>query len=426
MSGSIRSASVLLVAAFLIMAASGALLTLIAVRLDAQVSELVIGAVSAAYFAGLTAGSLFAFHLIVRIGHIRAFTTFATVISASVLVYALGGDIALWGVCRFIDGFCMAGLFICMESWLNDRATPQTRGRLLALYMIAVYSGQAAGQALLSVPDAGGFVVFILVSLLFSAAVLPVALTRMTPPALPDISALGIRRLFAASPLGILGAITSGIVLGSLFSLGPVYASAQGLALSQTALFMGLAILGGVALQWPTGRLSDRIDRRRVILGVLAAIAAASLAMLAVQPTGAAALMVSGMAFGGVSFALYPLSVALTNDHLPPRDRVSGSGGLVLSYSAGATIGPLIASSAMAAMGSNGLFAVTALIPVLVFAFGLSALARQTAPAAHSPQDWQGQAPTTPASSSLEALEGTDVPSLPTVETLPQGEFEPT
>lgn len=425
MHGTMRSASVLLAAAFLIMAASGALLTLVAVRLDGSVSAPVIGAVSAAYFAGLTTGSLFAFHLIVRIGHIRAFTTFATVISASVLFYALSDQIVLWGLFRFVDGFCMAGLYICMESWLNDRATPQTRGRLLALYMIAIYSGQAAGQALLVMPDAGGLIVFILVSLLFSAAVLPVALTRMVPPALPDITSLGIGRLFAISPLGIAGAVTGGIILGSLFSLGPVYANASGFALSDTALFMGLAIVGGVALQWPTGRLSDRIERRVVILGTLVCVFATSLLMMVAGHFGAGAIMVAAMAFGGASFALYPLSVALTNDRVPAHDRVAASGGLVLSYSAGATIGPVLSSGVMAATGPTGLFGFTACAAALVFAFGLTAMARRPAPDTAERQDWRGQAPTTPASGSLEAAADVEIPLMPTVETIEPAELEP-
>lgn len=417
MLASLRSAHVLLVAAFLIMAATGALLTIVAVRLSASAPPFVVGLVSAGYFAGLTSGSLFAFRVILRIGHIRAFTTFATLISATVLAYPLHESAAAWMLWRFLDGFCMAGLYICMESWLNDRATPRSRGQLLAFYMIAIYCGQAAGQGLIVLPDETGFAIFIAISLLYSAAVLPVAMTRMVPPPLPDVVSLGFAQLWRTSPLGVAGTITSGMVLGALFALGPVFAGASGLSLSQTSLFMGVAIMGGVAMQWPAGRLSDRIERSRVILGVVAAIIVTSLAVAFAGPLGFGAALAAVALFGGASFALYPLCVALTNDRLPSSDRIGASGGLVLAYSAGATLGPLLASGIIARGGAEGLFAFTAAAAALVLIFGLTRRSESVHVPVSEQAPWQVQAQTTPASVPLDSLAEEEVPVLMTVET---------
>ncbi|MGQ4275020.1 MFS transporter [Terrihabitans sp. B22-R8] len=420
MPGSLRSASVLLAAAFLINAASGALLSLLALRLSAIAPPLVVGLVSAAYFAGLVAGALLAFHVVVRAGHIRAFASFATLSSASVLVYPMSDVVALWGGLRFIEGFCMAGLFICMESWLNDHATPATRGRLLAFYMSALYLGQALGQSVLNIPDPTGFVACIVISVLFSMAVLPVALTRMAPPPLPDVASMSLKRLYGVSPLGVIGAIGSGLVLGSLFTLGPVFAAAEGVDVPGTALFMGVAILGGVALQWPVGRLSDRLERRRVIAGVLVAIALASGAMLFSMPFGFFVLLATAALFGGAAFVLYPLCVALTNDYLARDQRVAASGGLVLAYSSGATFGPILSSGLMSGMGAGGLFVFTGLVALLVLGFGLWRIRVAAGVPVERQSTLQVQAPTTPAGVPLHVEERHAPPARQTVETVPE------
>jgi MFS family permease len=269
-----------------------------------------------------------------------------------------------------------------VESWLNNQAGPATRGKVLALYMICLYLGQAAGQLLLGFdtgPDEHR--VFMLVSILMSLAILPVVLTRQAPPALPDVASFAVRRLYAASPLGMVGTVASGLVLGSVYSLGPVFArGAAGLEAGGAAMFMSVLILGGVVLQWPLGRLSDTFDRRRVIIGILAALAAAAVPLLARE--GWWVLLAATALFGGFAFALYPLCVAHTNDHLARQERVAASGGLVLSYSAGATVGPLAASSAMSSFGDAGLFIFVASVAVAALIFGLwRMLAREPVPA---------------------------------------------
>ncbi|HEY0836346.1 MAG TPA: MFS transporter [Azospirillum sp.] len=353
-----------------LMLGNGALGSLIGLRLAAEAGPVVVGLVTTAYFGGVTAGSLYAYGVVARVGHIRAFSAFASVLSAASLAHALAADPLLWAALRLMEGFCMAGLFICVESWLNDKATNETRGQVLSLYMVTLYGAMAAGQQLLNLDDAGA-AVFMAVSILLSLALVPVALTRTTPPVLPDVSSFGLRRLYRASPLGVAGVFVSGAVSGAVYGLGPVFATASGFEVSGTALFMTVLILGGVALQWPFGRLSDRFDRRAVLVGLSAALVAASLAM--VEATGLHPLLMLGTAalFGGISFTLYPVSLAHTNDHVERADLVSASGGLILANSMGAILGPLLASAAMAGMGPRGLFAFTGAAALAATLYGL-------------------------------------------------------
>lgn len=370
----LRSVAALMVGVFLTMAGNGPLTTLISLRLEAaETARFAIGAVMAAYFAGLTLGSLFAHRVVLRAGHIRGFSAFASVLSATALAYPLVAHPLPWAALRLAEGFCMAGVLICVESWLNDRASSASRGKILALYMICLYLGQAAGQFLLGLDVGQGRPrVFILVSILLSLAVLPVALTRMTPPPLPEVASLSARRLYAASPLGIAGTVASGLILGAIYALGPVFArDLAGLDTSGAALFMSALISGGVLMQWPLGRLSDAFDRRQVIIATLAALTAAAAAVPFAARQGEVALFSAAALFGGFAFTLYPLCAAHTNDHLAREERIAASGGLVLAYSAGATAGPLAASATMPMLGAAGLFAFAAGVGAIGFVFGL-------------------------------------------------------
>lgn len=345
----------LLLAIFILMAGGGFMTSFVSVRLEAAGYRApIIGLVTTAYFVGLTIGSLRVTAVIERVGHIRTFSAVVSLLSASTLAYALGEDAAWWTLLRLVDGLCVAGVFVCLESWLNEQAEPATRGSVLAAYMIALYAGQAVGQYLLNLGGAA-MLPFVVASILMSLAVLPISLTRMASPVVGGQAKLAMKRLYAASPLGFVGVAITGLMLGAFYALGAVYAQRQGMALSQTALFMSGVIAGGVALQWPVGWLSDRYDRRRVIVGALlgAMVVAVLLAML--SPTGAA-LMMLGTLFGGLSFALYPLCVGHTNDHLEAPERVGASGGLVLVYSVGAALGPMTGSTAMLLLGPAGLF----------------------------------------------------------------------
>ncbi len=264
----------------------------------------------------------------------------------------------------------MAGVFVCLESWLNERAEPATRGGILAFYMIALYSGQAVGQFLLNLGNEWPSMPFIAASILLSLAIIPVALTRIPAPALPEGGIMRLSKLYGVSPLGFTGAAATGVMLGAFYGLGAVFARGVGLNTAGTALFMSTAILGGVALQWPLGRLSDIVDRRRVIVGTFAATLVICLGIFGFAD-GRHEMMLGGVLFGGACFALYPLCVAHTNDHLRSMQRVAASGGLVLIYSLGAAAGPLLGAAFIEISGPRGLFLCVGICAAALLAFAL-------------------------------------------------------
>ncbi|SCW88877.1 MFS transporter [Sphingosinicella microcystinivorans] len=400
----------LLLSIFMLMAGSGFLTTLISLRIErAGAGTIAIGVVATAYFVGLVIGAVRAGAIVRRVGHIRAFAAFVALLSASTLSYVLLGDPLMWACLRLIDGLCVAGVFICLESWLNDRADEQTRGSVLAAYMVALYSGQAIGQLLLGASGALPAIPFQIASILISLAIIPLCLTRSTAPVPDEPSGFSIRSLWSASPLGAMGAVSTGLMLGAFYGLGAVHVRRLGLDLTQTANFMMIVILGGVALQWPLGRLSDRYDRRGVIIGCFAATLAVSVA-LALLTSGGLLLMALGGLFGGLSFALYPLCVAHCNDRLFATERVAASSRLVLLYSIGAALGPVGAAIVMTLAGTTGLFLFVALCAVITLLFGIWRQAATEAVPVSEQQEFQIVPRTTPVASLLDPNTADDEP----------------
>lgn len=401
MIGSLLSVRTLLLAIFVLMAGSGFLSTLIAIRLEqGGHNSLVIGLAATAYFGGLAYGAMRVTPIISRIGHIRAFAAFVSIYSASSLTYAITDIPAIWMVLRFMDGFVMSGVFVCLESWLNRVAKPDNRSTILAAYMIALYAGQAIGQFLLNLQDNSPALPFMLSAILLSLAVLPVVLTPIEQPTIEKVAPFSLKRLFEASPLGFIGTLTTGVVLGAFYGLGAVFVQRIGMPLSQVALFTSCVIAGGVALQYPLGMLSDRFDRRRVIIGCM--FAGAALSAVLAMASGPAALFVPGALFGGFAFALYPLCVAHSNDHLDESERVGASSGLVLVYSAGAVAGPMLGSSAMSLLGPWGLFAAIGAVSLAAAIYGLWRTVVSTPVPSADQQDFQSLPRTTPMASVLE------------------------
>lgn len=404
MLSALRPVRSLLLAIFVLMAGAGFMATLVSLRLAGDGhSPLGIGLVGAAFFAGLTAGSLTVGRVIRRVGHIRAFAAFVCVLSASTLAYAIHQGMLFWAGLRLLDGLCVAGVYVCLESWLGDRSQPATRGAVLAGYMIALYTGQGLGQFLLNVSDDKPSMPFVVASMLTSLSILPIALTRSSSPTLGEHRPLSLGRLYAISPLGVAGAVVTGMVLGAFYGLGAVYVRRLGADVSWAALFMSAVIFGGVALQLPLGRLSDRFDRRGVIVGVFAAAAATS-AALALTTGPGPRLLLLGALFGGLTFALYPLCVAHANDHVSAEERVGASGGLVLVYSAGAAAGPLAGALAMMAAGQGGLFLFIAGCAALAVVFALWRLTVRPSPSQARQRSWVVQPGTTPMSAALDPL----------------------
>lgn len=365
--------SAVLASGLMLSCGNGLLGTLLGVRLAMVGTEaVVIGGIMSAYFGGLLIGSLYADRLIRRVGHIRSFAALASLLSAATLAHPFLPQAPVWGLLRLVEGFAVAGLFMCMESWLNDRAPNAFRGQVMSCYMIVVYAGLGVGQFLLLVESTEGFALFALSSVLLSVALVPLALTRYPAPELPSSNPFGFRRLMEISPLGVVGSFTSGIVLGAVYGLAPAYTQAIGMDTRGTAFFMAAVLFGGLLLQWPIGRLSDRFDRRWVIAAVALAGTVTSGGMILTAGGGEIVLLVTAVLFGGAIYLLYPLSVTHANDFIPAGDLVPASGGLLLAYSVGATIGPLVAAGTMSLTGTWGLFAITGVAGLAMAAFSVA------------------------------------------------------
>ena len=344
----------------------------------------VTGAIMAAYYFGLALGGLRSKRVIFRIGHIRAFAVFAALTASTTLAYAAFADPIAWLVLRIVNGFCIAGMTAAIESWLNTKSSNQTRGRVLSFYMMTFFLATALGQTLVNLADVAAPDLFMLAASLIMLALIPVAMTRLNEPNLSDSRVLNVRALFAASKVGVVGAGVAGLMVGSFYALGVVFAIKIGLSVSESALFMSVVVLGGLVFQIPIGILADRYDRRFVMAGVLMAvgIAWAALAGFIASALPYAALLVIGLAFGGAMSSVYPLCVAQTFDRLERRYYVAASGRLLMVYSVGATVGPLLASALMSVFGPSSFFLFEATVAVLyaVFVF-VHAMGRPSVPA---------------------------------------------
>ncbi|HET7922378.1 MAG TPA: MFS transporter, partial [Gammaproteobacteria bacterium] len=302
---------------------------------------------------------------------IRAFTAFAAFNTIVALLHALYQSALTWGLLRIACGIAMMGMYMVIESWLNERADTHVRGRVFSVYMVMTFAGLGGGQFLLDAGKEQPLTPFLLVAILFAACLIPVALTRAANPQPVERINLQLRKLFHAAPFGVWGCLGAGLANGAFYALGPTFGVREGLNVTQVAGFMGATILGGLALQWPIGALSDRFDRQRVIGALSFAVAAISLILAVTGGTLVFVLLIVGPVFGGLTFTLYPVAVAHANDHIEIADVVPASAALILCYSLGAMLGPLGAAAVMWVTGATGLFLFTALLSL---ALGVAAL----------------------------------------------------
>ena len=313
------------------------------------------GVVMASYFVGFLAGTRAATKAIAAVGHIRVFAALASMASTAALVHVLTITPVTWSLMRFTTGLCMAGLYVVVESWVNELATNANRGRLLALYMVVSMGGLAGGQFLLNLGDPRSFELFVMASVLISLALVPVSLSsRGAPPARTPIP-MSLRELARIVPTGLTISGLGGMAHGSLIGMGAVYATRAGLSPGQTALFMGAPMLGGVVLQIPIGALSDRVPRRGVMLVVASAATLTATALLAV-PAGSALSYLLMFAVGGFSFPLYSLGIAYTNDWIKPEQTMGASSALVTMNGIGAISGPIMSALLIMFFGTGMFF----------------------------------------------------------------------
>ena len=339
----------------LLLLANGLFSTLLGVRTQVEgFSTDIVGFIVASYFFGLLLGGVFAGRVVARVGHIRSFAAFASLMSVTALLHPLWISVGGWMLLRVISGICMAGLIMVTESWLNERASNVNRGQVLSFYMITNYFAAGSGQFLLSVGDPSQFQLFSLASVLFSLALLPVLLTRAKAPVPMPSARMPLMTLYRLAPLGVIGVFCSGLMNASIHGLGPVYATNIGLSKEQLSLFMASLIMSGLLLQWPMGRLSDRIGRGPLLVVIPIVVAIVAIAMT--QVVNFLAILGFGVLLGSFLFTIYSLSAATSNDMVGTDQRVQVAGGLLITYGAGASIGPIIGGQFMGLLGPPGLF----------------------------------------------------------------------
>ena len=339
----------------LISAGSGLQVVLLGTRaVEAGFNNIATGIVMSGYFAGIFVGSVVVPHILARVGHVRVFGAMSAIASAAVLIHVAFLDPFGWTAMRFASGFSFAGMYIVCESWLNEKATNETRGQLLSLYMITNLGGMAAGQLMISLDQPGGYGLFLLASIMVSIAVVPILITAGTAPSFEAPDRISFRRLTQISPLAVVGMVFVGIVVSMLFGMGAVYGRNIGLDSTQVGYFMASITLGTLALQYPIGRLSDRFDRRVVIFGA-ALVAGVTISIAGFFGADQFLLLfILMLVFGGLLFSLYSLFIAHANDYLPPSQMVAMSSGLLMVNSAGAVLGSPLAATVIEIAGVKG------------------------------------------------------------------------
>lgn len=326
------------------------------VRSDAEGFSLTVtGIIMASYFAGFLAGTKYAERALKTVGHIRVFAALASTASSVVLLQALSVTPVTWMLTRFLFGACMAGIYVVVESWLNDLATNKTRGRILSVYMIVSMGGVGVGQLLLNVKDQSGFTLFVLVSVLVSMSLVPVTLSASSAPPLAVPEPMGLRTLIQRVPTGVGASFFSGAGAGVLLGMGAVYASQTGMGSGRLSLFLAAPMVGALVFQWPIGLLSDHFPRRGVLFVVAVAAALTPLVALAVSDDSPIAVLAMVL-IGGSLFPFYSLGVAYTNDWLKAEEILGASSTLVRVNGSGAVVGPLLAAALMGQFGPRLFF----------------------------------------------------------------------
>lgn len=353
----------LLASAAILLMGNGLLSVLGPIRAAAEhFSRFDIGIMGSVHFAGLMVGCLLWPRVVARVGHIRAFAALTAIAAITPLLQAIWPTPWMWWALRALNGLAFAGLFMVIESWLTGASTPDTRGRVLALYTMVNLTVVTAGMQLIALANPNDFQLFSVVAILYALAAVPVALAPQSAPAPPRVVKLRLGWLFAVSPAAVIGCFFTGMANSSFWTLSPLYAQGAGLSLAEVALFLTTAVLAGAVSQWPVGRLSDRLGRRPVAIAVCIMASAAGIALFAMSTVGSKlAVLALAAIYGGMAFTVYTLCVAHANDLVHKKRAVEVSSGLLLTFSMGAILGPLVASAMMQALGHGAVFLHSAL-----------------------------------------------------------------
>jgi len=328
---------------------------------DLGFSDFSIGIMGSIYFTGFVLGCILTPGMIARVGHIRAFTALTAILTVSPLLHSLAPDVILWSIARAIAGFCIAGLFMCLESWLAGAAEVSNRGRIMGVYLAVHQFAMTLGMQLISSASTTSFVLFSLCAVLFSLGAVPVSLTGTSAPPLPRKPKLRIGWLMGVSPAAAIGAFLIGVANSAFLSLAPLYVAGAGLSSAMVAIMLAIAMTAGAVCQFPIGSAADKYGRRPALVVTGLASAVGGLGLYVAANAGAAAIAVAMFFYGAATFSIYGIIIAHANDLVHKKRAVEVSSGLLLLFSIGAVIGPSIAAVTMEVFGHGGLFLHTAI-----------------------------------------------------------------
>jgi MFS family permease len=419
MPSAIVSISALLLGASMLLWGNGLQGVLLPVRATIEsFSTGTIGLIASAYSLGFVVSCRYAPRIVRRVGHIRSFAVLAAIGACVVLLFELVVHPLAWVLLRMLGGFCFAGLYMVIESWLNESAENSNRGQIFSIYMVINLSAVTLGQLVLPLGDPASFDLFAVTAIAVALALVPIGLTTSTAPQPIRQVQLRLGRLYRMSPVGLAGCFFVGLSNGAFGGLGAVFADSMGMSTTGIALFMSAALIGGALVQLPLGRLSDRIDRRQVIAMScsFAMIFGLALAALGDGHDGAPVLglgwftdslrpwvLIATVAlYGGFAYPLYGLCVAHTNDFVSREEFIEASSGLLLTWGIGASIGPLLAALAMEQIGLGGLFLYTALVHSSFALVTLYRITRREPVPAPERADFVQHATTTPEVAALD------------------------
>ncbi|KAA2314679.1 MFS transporter [Pseudooceanicola sediminis] len=369
----------LLLGIVLIMLGNGMHFTLIGLRGGIEgFSAAQLAIVTSGYFMGFLSGARMTPLLIRRVGHVRVFAALGSFMSAGLIAFPLLTDPIAWTVLRLLVGFCMSGVYVTAESWLNNAATNDTRGKVLSAYMIAQTLGIIGAQGLLTLGDAATSALFIGASILVSISFAPILLSITPVPTVEVTRPMPLKALFSGSPLGTVGIFLLGSIYATQSGMGAVFGTQIGMSPAQIALFIAMLFAGALVLQYPIGWLSDQMDRRKLIFGA-AVLGALSCAIGWIATGSLWPLMIAAFFAGGVTTPLYALLLAFTNDALSAEDMPAASGGLVFTFGLGAIAGPLTTGWAMQSLGPHAFWLVLGTTFIVIAAYALYRMTQRAA-----------------------------------------------
>lgn len=363
---------------FMLMVGNGLQGTLLGLRGNLEgFSTFALSVVMSAYFVGFLFSSQVTPKLIRRVGHVRVFAALGSTISAVLIMYPTLVEPWAWTLGRVIIGFCFCGVYITAESWLNDASSNETRGKALSIYLMVQMAGIVAAQYIVSQGDISGYTLFIIPSILVSMAFAPILLSIRPTPQFAQTKPMSIKRLIEASPLGCMGMFLLGGVFSAQFGMSAVYGSQVGLTVGQISLFVSVIYIAALVAQYPIGWMSDRIDRRILILWI-SMIGGAGAMIAFFFPGNFTVILISAAILGGTSNPLYALLIAYTNDYLEREDMAAASGGLLFINGIGAIAGPLIVGWMMETLGANGFWMFSSVLMFLVGVYAAYRMMRRS------------------------------------------------